>query len=297
MRTTGSLHGEIWILSDKGAKSRLILSFDVEDNFTREELADPGDWDKFESQVVENTKRVVKLLNDINGDATFFVVGKTAERRPEIVRIISESGFEVASHGYAHEPVDQMTEQEFEEDLANSIAVLEGISGKKVKGYRAMAFSINRNTPWAFEVMKRRGLEYDSSLTKTEFDSVSGGGAAFDTILNGFSEVPVCNKTFFGKKLGVSGGIVLRLTPYTAYRLFLENACGEDMCRIVYAHVWEFNKDQPARRVGLLQKISQSSLTYTTPSKIKKLSSDYEIISLRSFLQLKNYKDRTESQA
>ena len=150
-----------------------------------------------------------------------------------------------------------------------------------------MAFSVNRNTPWAFDVMKRNGLEYDSSLTETEFNFLSDAKREFKDVFKGLSEIPVCNKKFMGIKWGISGGIVLRLLPYSVYRFFLEHCCDENMCKIIYAHVWEFNTDQPERKVGLLQKIAQSSRTYTTPSKIEKFSATYEFISLDTYLQIK----------
>ena len=38
-----------------------ILTVDVEDNFTCEELENKDDWQKYESQVVENTLRILSL--------------------------------------------------------------------------------------------------------------------------------------------------------------------------------------------------------------------------------------------
>ena len=257
----------------------------MEDNFTRDELAEAGDWEKYEFQVVENTKRVIQLLHRINADATFFVVGKVAERHPEIVQMIDKGGFEVASHGYAHEPVDQMTKEEFEEDLKKSISIIEKITLKKVKGYRVRSFSITRDTLWAFEILKKNGLQYDSSLTDTELKFLVSNELNFSKLLNGLVEIPVCNKKFMGKKWAISGGIVLRLFFFPLYRFLLEHCCAENRCRIIYAHVWEFNKDQPKRNVGWLQKIAQSSCTYTTESKIKKFSSKNDFISLDSYLK------------
>lgn len=262
---------------------KLILSFDIEDNFTRDELVDPLDWNTYEPQVVENTQRVINLLNDIEGDATFFIVGKTAERRPEIVKMIDDAGFEIASHGYAHEPVDQMSEKEFEYDLQKSIAILEDISGKKVNGYRAMAFSVNRKTPWAFKVMKRSGLVYDSSLPEMEFNFLSENGDSYG-VFEGLTEIPVCNRQFMGKKWAISGGIIMRLMPFSIYKLLLNFCCEKNRCKIIYAHAWEFNADQPKRKVGLLQKLAQSSKTYTTPMKINKFSLNYKLISMRTYL-------------
>ena len=273
-------------MSERVSEENIILSFDVEDNFTRDELAAPEDWKRYELQVVENTGRVIRLLHRLNADATFFVVGKTAERHPELVKIIVEGGFEVACHGYAHEPVDQMTEKEFEEDLQKSVSILERITSTKIRGYRARSFSINRNTLWAFEVLRRNGLAYDSSLTESEFKHLSGNEPGFHKLLNSLVEIPVCNKRFMGRDWNISGGVVLRLFFFPLYRFLLENCCDENRCKIIYAHVWEFNRDQPKRKVGWLQKIGQSSHTYSTPSKIEKFSTTNEFISMEAFLKV-----------
>lgn len=270
---------------EQSPKQEIILSFDVEDNFTEQELVNPADWEIYESQVVENTQRVVNLLIETESDATFFVVGKTAERRPELVEIIGKAGFEVASHGYAHEPVDKMTEEEFEDDLRKSISILEKISKKKVKGYRARSFSINRKTLWAFPLMKKYGLSYDSSLTQTEYDILTETITNFPMILDGIDEIPVCNKMVFGKSISLSGGIALRLLCLPLYRYLLEHCKPKTGNRIIYAHVWEFNKDQPDRKVGRLQRIAQSPYTYSTGSKIRNLSVGHAFVSFEKHLK------------
>ena len=48
------------------ANNTVILTIDVEDNFTKEELAHEGDWDKYEGQVVTNTQRVLDILRNID---------------------------------------------------------------------------------------------------------------------------------------------------------------------------------------------------------------------------------------
>ena len=96
---------------------------DVEDNFTRDELVHPDDWDIYEKQVIANTRRVISLLQELAGDATFFVLGKVAERHPAVVRDIADAGYEVASHGYAHELTDKFSPEEFK-------AIAEKISSK-----------------------------------------------------------------------------------------------------------------------------------------------------------------------
>jgi peptidoglycan/xylan/chitin deacetylase (PgdA/CDA1 family) len=85
--------------SDGKSKQVAILTVDVEDNFTKEELANPGDWAKYERQVVDNTNLVIAALKSIKAGATFFVLGKVAERHPEIVTAIHGAGHEVPATG------------------------------------------------------------------------------------------------------------------------------------------------------------------------------------------------------
>src|SRR6266545_4101364 len=41
--------------------------------------------------------------------------------------------------------------------------LVEDVSGRRPVSYRAPAFSINRRTPWAYEVLVEAGFRYDSS--------------------------------------------------------------------------------------------------------------------------------------
>lgn len=50
----------------------------------------------------DTTPRILETLRAANAKATFFVLGKHAEKHPELVRQISEEGHEVASHGWTH---------------------------------------------------------------------------------------------------------------------------------------------------------------------------------------------------
>ena len=42
--------------------------------------------------------------------------------------------------------------------------LIESISGVRPRGFRAPAFSLNRRTVWAFEILTELGFAYDSSL-------------------------------------------------------------------------------------------------------------------------------------
>ena len=94
---------------------RNALSIDVEEHFQAhafETAIARADWERQESRVVGNTRRILTLLAETGTRATFFVLGWVADRHPELVREIGAAGHEIGSHGYAHELVYRQTRAE-----------------------------------------------------------------------------------------------------------------------------------------------------------------------------------------
>ncbi|HEX9654872.1 MAG TPA: polysaccharide deacetylase family protein, partial [bacterium] len=78
-----------------------IMTFDIEEWYhSNLDGNDPRLWDRYESRVVDPTLRLVQHLNETGNSATFFILGKVAERFPEMVKAIQENGHEIASHSY-----------------------------------------------------------------------------------------------------------------------------------------------------------------------------------------------------
>ena len=81
-----------------------------------------------------------------------------------------EAGHEVASHGWDHRRLIEMTPHDFLEDLERSKDTLEQTTGDAVHGYRAPTFSIVNQTAWAVDVLAEAGLRYDSSIFPVRHD-------------------------------------------------------------------------------------------------------------------------------
>lgn len=268
-------------------KTKIILTVDVEDNFTCEELVHPSDWSIYEKQVVINTRRVISLLQELKGDATFFILGKVAERHPVVVRDIATAGYEVASHGYDHQLTNRLSPEEFRKDVHRSLDILQGITKKLICGYRARSFSITRNTLWALPILEELGIIYDSSMTDVELSAITGRPpeAPREIPKHKCVELPINTHEILGKEVPLSGGIAFRLMPYYLYTAFLKKSASFRHHPVIYCHAWEFNKDQPKRRVNLLQRLAQGSWTYTTEAKIRRLSKSYTFISIQDYLE------------
>jgi peptidoglycan/xylan/chitin deacetylase (PgdA/CDA1 family) len=92
------------------------LSIDVEDYYhvsAFESVVRYEVWDSCVSRVVGNTCRLLDLLDERETKATFFVLGWVAERKPQLVRLISARGHEVGSHGYSHKRIHNQSPAEF----------------------------------------------------------------------------------------------------------------------------------------------------------------------------------------
>ena len=92
-----------------------------------------------------------------------FLLGMTVTRYPDVTREIATRGYEIGSHGYAHRRVYTQSEAEFRDDVRRSVDAIGEATGKRPAGYRAPEFSINRDTPWAYDVLAELGFHYDSS--------------------------------------------------------------------------------------------------------------------------------------
>ena len=146
------------------ARPPLLLSIDFEDwhQLVHRRIG-RGNWDRPHPEFEPQVRTLLALLDEIGARATFFFLGMTVENYPQLAREIVERGHEAASHGHAHARVYTQERDEFRADLERSIEAIEEATGRRPTAYRAPAFSINRRTPWAYEVLADLGFRCDSS--------------------------------------------------------------------------------------------------------------------------------------
>lgn len=237
---------------------RNALTIDVEDYFQVSAFSGHiprSSWEDLPCRVERNVDRILALLDKNQIKATFFTLGWIAERYPSMVKRIVESGHELASHGYAHHRVTELSREQFYEDVTRSKALLEDISGQPVKGYRAPSFSINGDNLWALENLEMAGYRYSSSIYPVKHDHYGMPNAprfAFTPDnTQKLLELPVTTVSFFGRNFPAGGGGYFRLWPYVASRWFLQRVNRVDhQPAIFYFHPWEIDPDQP-RQTGI----------------------------------------------
>jgi peptidoglycan/xylan/chitin deacetylase (PgdA/CDA1 family) len=142
----------------------LLLSIDFEDwhQLVHRRLG-VANWDKRHAVLEAQTLYLLDLLDELGARATWFLLGMTVAHNGDLVAEIVRRGHEPASHGYVHARVYDQSRDEFRADLERASETIAAATGSRPLAYRAPAFSINRRTPWAYEVLAEAGFRYDSS--------------------------------------------------------------------------------------------------------------------------------------
>jgi polysaccharide deacetylase family protein (PEP-CTERM system associated) len=273
--------------------ARSILTVDVEDWFHILDLPSaPGrsDWDRLPSRVEGNFRRLLDIFDEHQVRVTCFFLGWIAERHREIVRDAARRGHEIASHGYGHTLVYEMTPEEFARDASDSRKLLEDISGSSVLGYRSAGFSTTESTPWFFDKLLEAGYSYDSSIFPAARQHGGQKTAACAPYLVKrepwpFVEFPITVAEVLGKRICFFGGGYLRLFPYWIVRKMAGRVHREGRPVIFYVHPREIDPDQPRMKMGLMRKFKSYVNLRTTEPKIRGIVSDFELTTFRDYLR------------
>ncbi|MEO5698275.1 MAG: XrtA system polysaccharide deacetylase [Burkholderiaceae bacterium] len=227
------------------------LTIDVEDYFQVSAFAGQiarSDWELRECRIERNVDRILDMLSGHQTKATFFTLGWIAERYPQMVRTIVAEGHELASHGYGHQRVSDLTEAEFCADIERAKAVLEDVSAQTVQGYRAPSFSIGAGNLWALDCLARTGHRYSSSIYPIRHDhyGMPEGHRFAHRVSGGLIEIPPTTLRALNQNLPSSGGGYFRLLPYAVSRWMLRRVNASDVqAAVFYFHPWEIDVDQP----------------------------------------------------
>lgn len=269
------------------------LSFDVEEWFHVLDVPSapqPRQWDAMPRTVERNTRRLLQILDDGNVRATFFVLGWVADRYPGLVREISDAGHEVASHGDRHRLVYQQGRAGLEQDLRRARRLLEDLTGQPVIGYRAPGFSIGPRAPWAFDVIRKAGFLYDSSLFPAR--RVHGGAPQAARAMHRIpvedgqelAEFPSSVIELGPFRVPFAGGGYVRLLPYSLIAWAMRRHNGHDEPACVYLHPREIDPGHPRLHMSWKRSFQCYVNLGSTERKLRQLLVDFRFAPLGDVL-------------
>lgn len=195
-----------------------LLTFDIEEWYLLKAYFG-GEKNKYK-EYDKLLEEILSKLDELKIKGTFFCVGKMATDFPAAVRKIADAGHEVGCHSNTHQWLNKMTYEHAREDTHSAVDALEQCIGKKIRSYRAPAFSIGRDNKWAFEVLAENGITCDASVFPASRDF--GGFPEFTKIeptvvkYKGIQmhEYPIVTAKIMGKDIAYSGGGYFRFFPY-----------------------------------------------------------------------------------
>jgi polysaccharide deacetylase family protein (PEP-CTERM system associated) len=261
------------------------LTVDVEDYYqvsAFEHRVARSQWDGRESRVVANTQRLLALFEEFRVRATFFILGWTADRFPDLVREIDARGHEIGSHSYWHRLVYDLTPDEFRADLRQSKEALQSILGRPVTLYRAPSFSITARSLWALDVLVEEGFRADSSIFPVRHDrygmpEAPPGPHIVEQPAGRLIEFPPGTLELTAWRLPAGGGGYFRLFPLAVTTHAIRKANYGDRPFMFYIHPWEVDPRQPrVDGVGWKSRLRHYVGLSRTETKLRKLLSRFQ---------------------
>jgi polysaccharide deacetylase family protein (PEP-CTERM system associated) len=270
-----------------------VLTVDLEDWYQGLEI-DIDDWGQFSPRLEKGLHVLLDLLDAAKAGATFFALGRQAEQTPQLIRDVAARGHEVACHGYSHRFIYKQSPAQFRQEIRRAKAVLEGITGKAVQGFRAPFFSITEKSLWALDVLVEEGFRYDSSLfpvvnyryglpraARAPGEIRAPSGATM-------FEVPLSTLRLphprlpLGINFPISGGGYFRLYPYALTWALIKVLEQQNTGLVFYVHPWEFDPDHP--RVRMPRRIAEITHYLNLSSmqaRTQRLLSDFSFVPIR----------------
>ncbi|HYB74577.1 MAG TPA: polysaccharide deacetylase [Candidatus Sulfotelmatobacter sp.] len=104
--------------------------------------------------------RILRLLDEYDIKASFYIPGVCVEKYPDTVEAILAKGHEISHHMYTHKRNDEMTPDEEEEGIAKALDILEKATGERPRGWKSTAWEYS---PVTLRLVRKYGFAYDCS--------------------------------------------------------------------------------------------------------------------------------------
>ena len=270
-----------------------VMSVDVEEWFHIPEGLDniiPFEgWDSAVQRVQHILPRFWDLFEKNNVRATFFFLGWVAEKHPALVKETLRRGHEIATHGYAHKLIYNQAPDEFRRDIHKAVSIIEDISGKKVRGYRAPGFSITPETDWAFGILADEGIIYDSSIFPGKrllgyYDKFDKEPVLIKIGDKEIIEFPQTIVDFHFMRLSCFGGGYFRLFPGQLILKMAKQVIKRGRPLIIYIHPRDLDTLQPRIEFPFLRHLRHYINISYTEKKLEEIARHFKFTSFESMI-------------
>lgn len=112
--------------------------------------------------IEEGIPKLLETFDKYDVKATFFVVGETAEKYPQVLLNLKGRGHEIGLHGLEHERFDELNHSEKERRVQKATVIIENITKEKVVSFRAPYHSSDTDT---LNILEKSGYITEASAS------------------------------------------------------------------------------------------------------------------------------------
>ena len=149
------------------SKPMASISLDLDNQWSYMKTHGDQGWESFPSYLDTFIPHVLKLLNDLKLNITFFIVGQDArlEKNKEILAELTKNGNEVGNHSFSHEVwIHRFSPKRLHQEIATADEAILATTNMKPFGYRGPGFTWS---PHLFDVLHDLDYLYDASTLPT----------------------------------------------------------------------------------------------------------------------------------
>ena len=251
----------------------VVLSMDVEDWYH----LDYFQKEKCETSysLLDGVEQYLKILEDEHVPSSFFAVGELSQSASRLLKDQSDIG----AHTWSHKRPLTLSTEEFRQDLIRTKAKLEDTLGRKVRGFRAPCFSLDRDR---LAIVQEAGFDYDSSYIRFSEHPLYGALDLSDFEVTApqvfkrgtFFEFEISTVPVLGHAIPISGGGYLRLLPWVLTKRLITSYLKTASLYVLYVHPFELStrEDPPfPRETGSLTRLRFSKGRKTMATRVRGL--------------------------
>lgn len=134
---------------------KIVLTFDIERDIPRVFNSYIG--------VRRGLLKILNILDNFNIKGTFFCTGDIVEHLPKSIKLVENTGHEIACHGLSHERLNQLDYDICYQLISQNKKLLEKICpNSEIIGFRAPYL---KPPLFLFKILMNLGFKYDSSIS------------------------------------------------------------------------------------------------------------------------------------
>ncbi len=129
------------------------------------------------------TNQLLDCLEANNAKATFFMLGENAEKFPDVVKRLYDSGMELGNHTYDHKILSKLSSEEISDEISKTNTIIENAAGVPADSLRPPGGSLNESVQelaglpivkWSIDTKDWKNKSADTTYQKA-IDNVQDG--------------------------------------------------------------------------------------------------------------------------